>query len=73
VDTRAFGAELAERDIALIDAAVSGGPERAATGRLMVLAGGTAEHLERARVVLARWRNGWCIAAPWAPASPCDP
>ncbi len=53
-DSRALGAALAERDVALIDAAASGGPEQAATGRLLVLAGGEAEHLKRAGVVLTR-------------------
>jgi 3-hydroxyisobutyrate dehydrogenase len=52
VDTRGLGSELAERDIALIDAAALGSPEQAATGRLTVLAGGTAEHLQRAEPVL---------------------
>ena len=52
VDTQALGAELADRGVALVDAAVSGGQERAALGRLLVLAGGSADHLERARVVL---------------------
>lgn len=54
VDTQALGAALAERDVAMLDAAVSGGPERAVMGRLLVLVGGTAEHLERGRLVLDR-------------------
>lgn len=51
-DTRALGATLAERDVALIDAAVSGGLERAALGQLLVLVGGKPADLERGRPVL---------------------
>jgi len=51
--TRAFAARL-ERQCAmgLIDAPVSGGVAGAQQGKLVVMAGGKAEHLERARPVL---------------------
>lgn len=51
-DTRALGAQLAGRGVALIDAPVSGGIKRAATGGLAIMAGGEAPDLERARPVL---------------------
>jgi 3-hydroxyisobutyrate dehydrogenase len=51
-DTRRLGRWLAERDVALVDAAVSGGLERAALGRLLVLVGGGPAELERARPLL---------------------
>ncbi len=51
-DTRALGASLAERRVALIDAPVSGGIKRAATGELAIMAGGEVHDLERARPVL---------------------
>jgi len=40
VASRDFNARLAERGIAMVDAPVSGGPARAATGELTIMAGG---------------------------------
>jgi 3-hydroxyisobutyrate dehydrogenase len=51
--TREFGARLAERQVALLDAPVSGGSEGARKGTLSIFVGGTAADLERARPVLA--------------------
>jgi 3-hydroxyisobutyrate dehydrogenase len=50
--TRALGNELAARDIALIDAPVSGGVRRAISGTLTVMAGGEASDIARARPAL---------------------
>jgi len=51
-DTQAMGAALADLGVALVDAPVSGGIKRAATGELAIMAGGEARDLERARPVL---------------------
>jgi 3-hydroxyisobutyrate dehydrogenase-like beta-hydroxyacid dehydrogenase len=50
--TRRIGAALAERDIAMLDAPVSGGPARAADGTLTIMVGGEAAVLERCRPIL---------------------
>ena len=50
--TQALATRLAVRGVAMIDAPVSGGVERARAGTLAILAGGEAEALERARPVL---------------------
>jgi 3-hydroxyisobutyrate dehydrogenase-like beta-hydroxyacid dehydrogenase len=52
VAARTIAARLAERGIGLLDAPVSGGPARAATGDLTVMVGGDAALLERHRAVL---------------------
>ncbi len=46
----------AERDVAVLDAAFSGGAHDIEAGQLTVLAGGTDEVLARARPVLDAWR-----------------
>lgn len=51
-ETQALGSALAERGVALIDAALSGGLEQAAVGRLLVLVGGEPGHLARAKPIL---------------------
>ncbi len=51
--TRAIAARLAERDVAMLDAPVSGGSEGAERGTLSIMVGGDAAQLERARPVLA--------------------
>lgn len=51
-DTVALAEELASHDVALIDAPVSGGVKRAVDGTLAIMAGGPAQHVERARAVL---------------------
>jgi 3-hydroxyisobutyrate dehydrogenase len=51
--TRDFAARLAEREIALVDAPVSGGSEGAQKATLTIFCGGEAADVERARPVLA--------------------
>jgi 3-hydroxyisobutyrate dehydrogenase len=51
--TRAFAARLAEGEVAMLDAPVSGGSEGAKNGTLSIFVGGEAADLERARPVLA--------------------
>lgn len=51
--TQAFAARLAERGIGMLDAPVSGGPARAATGELTIMVGGAAALLDRHRDVLS--------------------
>ncbi|HEX3500093.1 MAG TPA: NAD(P)-dependent oxidoreductase [Stellaceae bacterium] len=53
VGTRALGAELASRGIALVDAPVSGGVKRAIDGTLAIMVGGEAADIERCRPLLA--------------------
>jgi 3-hydroxyisobutyrate dehydrogenase-like beta-hydroxyacid dehydrogenase len=48
----ALAAVLAERGVAYLDAPVTGGTEGARAGTLTVLAGGSEEHMERARPLL---------------------
>jgi 3-hydroxyisobutyrate dehydrogenase len=49
---RELAERLAERDVHMIDAPVSGGSEGAAKGTLTIMVGGEAEDVERARPVL---------------------
>ncbi len=51
--TRGFAERLAERDVTLLDAPVSGGSEGAQKGTLTIFVGGEAGALERVRPVLA--------------------
>jgi 3-hydroxyisobutyrate dehydrogenase len=51
----ALAARAAERGVALIDAPVSGGAPAAEQGRLLVMAGGDRESVERARPVFATY------------------
>jgi len=51
--TRGFAGELAKRDIALVDAPVSGGSEGAQKATLTIFVGGEAADVERARPILA--------------------
>ena len=51
--TRDFAARLAERDVAFVDAPVSGGSEGAQKATLTIFCGGTEEDVERARPILA--------------------
>jgi 3-hydroxyisobutyrate dehydrogenase len=53
VGTRALGAELAARGVALVDAPVSGGVKRAVDGTLAIMVGGEAADVERCRPLLA--------------------
>ncbi|MGD1853697.1 MAG: NAD(P)-dependent oxidoreductase [Leptolyngbyaceae cyanobacterium] len=50
--TQAMAAQLAERQIAMLDAPVSGGSEGAKNGTLSIMVGGEAEQLARAMPVL---------------------
>ena len=50
--TRAIGAALGERGIALLDAPVTGSSPKAADGTLTIMAGGSAEDFARARPLL---------------------
>lgn len=52
VGTRALGAELAARGVALVDAPVSGGVAKARTGELAIMAGGEPAHVDRALPLL---------------------
>jgi 3-hydroxyisobutyrate dehydrogenase-like beta-hydroxyacid dehydrogenase len=49
---RSIGARLQERDLAMVDAPVTGSAPRAQDGTLTIMAGGTSQHFERARPVL---------------------
>lgn len=49
--TREIGAKLAEKNVAMLDAPVSGGSEGAAKGTLSIMIGGTAADVARARPV----------------------
>jgi 3-hydroxyisobutyrate dehydrogenase-like beta-hydroxyacid dehydrogenase len=50
--TRAIAAQLAERDVALLDAPVTGSAPRAQDGTLTIMAGGSQADFERAQPVL---------------------
>lgn len=52
VATRAIAARLAERGVAMLDAPVSGGPGRAASGELAIMVGGDREVFDRCEPVL---------------------
>lgn len=52
METRRLAGDLASRNIAFIDAPVSGGVRRAADGTLAIMAGGDAGDIERARPLL---------------------
>ncbi|MDE2572098.1 MAG: NAD(P)-dependent oxidoreductase [bacterium] len=55
--TQAFGERLRERGIAMVDAPVSGGPTRAASGSLAIMAGGSPADFARAEPVLKGMGN----------------
>lgn len=50
--TRRLATRLRERGVAMVDAPVSGGPRKAATAELTIMAGGEAEDYERALPLL---------------------
>jgi 3-hydroxyisobutyrate dehydrogenase-like beta-hydroxyacid dehydrogenase len=52
---RALAAAAAKKGAFVVDAPVSGGQPAASAGRLLVMAGGQAEHVERARPVFASY------------------
>jgi 3-hydroxyisobutyrate dehydrogenase-like beta-hydroxyacid dehydrogenase len=51
-DTRRIGAALAQRDVALLDAPVTGSSPRAEDGTLTIMAGGRAQDFARAKPLL---------------------
>ncbi|HEX4187877.1 MAG TPA: NAD(P)-dependent oxidoreductase [Solirubrobacteraceae bacterium] len=51
-DTRRIAASLAERDVRMVDAPVTGSAPRAEDGSLTIMAGGTADDFARAKPVL---------------------
>jgi 3-hydroxyisobutyrate dehydrogenase-like beta-hydroxyacid dehydrogenase len=51
-DTRRIAAALAERDVSMVDAPVTGSSPRAQDGTLTIMAGGTADDFARAKPVL---------------------
>jgi 3-hydroxyisobutyrate dehydrogenase len=51
-ETVRIGAELARRDLSLVDAPVTGSSPRAEDGTLTIMAGGTEEDFERAKPLL---------------------
>ena len=53
VGTRELGHRLAQRDVALIDAPVSGGVKRAVDGSLAIMAGGDPKVIDRCEALLA--------------------
>jgi len=56
--TRDVAAKLAEKGIGMVDAPVSGGPARAATGELTIMVGGDAETVKKAEIVLHALGSG---------------
>jgi 3-hydroxyisobutyrate dehydrogenase len=58
--TRELGAELADADVSLIDAPVSGGVKRAVEGTLAIMAGGEPAAIQRCRPVLAKLGQVFC-------------
>ena len=52
VTSRSFNARLAERGVSMVDAPVSGGPARAATGDLTIMAGGERAAFDSCEPVL---------------------
>jgi 3-hydroxyisobutyrate dehydrogenase len=50
--TRAIGAQLAEKDVQLLDAPISGGEQGAVNGTLSIMVGGEAGALDRVRPIL---------------------
>lgn len=61
---RETAAELAELGSTLVDAPVSGGPSRAATGELLVMAGAAPDALERARPVIDELAASVTVVGP---------
>lgn len=51
-ETRRIAAQLNEKGIQMLDAPISGGPTKAATGELAIMVGGEQETFDRARPVL---------------------
>ena len=54
---RRLAEQTADRGVAIVDAPVSGGGDKAAAGALLVMAGGDEEHLARCRPVFETYAN----------------
>jgi 3-hydroxyisobutyrate dehydrogenase-like beta-hydroxyacid dehydrogenase len=65
---RRLAGELAARDVAMLDAPVSGGTERAASGELSIIAGGEAPRFEACRTCSRRWARTCSTSGPSAMA-----
>ena len=61
---RAAAARLAERDVALLDAPVSGGPVRAGKGDLLIMVGAEQTVIDRAAPVLDRLASTVYVVGP---------
>jgi 3-hydroxyisobutyrate dehydrogenase len=62
--TREFAGRLAGRRIGFVDAPVSGGTRGAVEGRLVAMAGGSAENVARARLIVERYAPKMVHAGP---------
>lgn len=62
--TARLGEELAAAGIDVVDAPVSGGVPRAHTGELMIMAGGSADAVERCRPLLSAMGNRISLTGP---------
>lgn len=64
IATRALHARLAEQGVQLVDAPVSGGPARAATGELTIMAGGDRAAFERCEHILRAMGSPTYVGGP---------
>ena len=64
IATRALHARLAEQGVQLVDAPVSGGPARAATGELTIMAGGERAAFERCEHILRAMGTPTYVGGP---------
>lgn len=64
IATRALHARLAEQGVQLVDAPVSGGPARAATGELTIMAGGDRAAFERCEHILRAMGTPTYVGGP---------
>ncbi|WP_425041597.1 NAD(P)-dependent oxidoreductase [Primorskyibacter sp. S187A] len=62
--TRSFAARAAEQGLAWVDSPLSGGAPKALTGELTLMAGGTAEDVERAHLVLRHVASNYTHMGP---------
>ena len=63
VGTRALALRLADSNVSLVDAPVSGGVKRAVEGTLAIMAGGDPDAIARCRAVLAALGQVFCAGA----------
>lgn len=64
ISTAAIAARLAEHGVGMLDAPVSGGPARAATGELTIMVGGDPDLFARHRDVLAAMGTNITLVGP---------